>query len=43
MGGVLYSAFGSYSAMYLIGGVAPLALALVLFLLIWGKLKQRLY
>ena len=43
MGGVLYSALGRYSAMYLIGGVAPLALALVLFLLIWGKLKQRLY
>ena len=43
LGGLLYSVFGRYSAMYLLGGIAPLVLALVLFLLIWGKLKQRLY
>ena len=43
LGGLLYSAFGRYSAMYLVGGIAPLVLALALFLLIWGKLKQRLY
>ena len=43
LGGLLYSAFGRYSAMYLAGGIVPLVLALVLFLLIWGKLKQRLY
>ena len=43
LGGFLYSAFGRYSAMYLIGGIAPLALCLLCFLLIWGKLKQRLY
>ena len=43
LGGLLYSAFDRYSAMYLLGGIAPLVLALVLFLLIWGKLKQRLY
>lgn len=43
LGGFLYSAFGSYSAMYLIGGVVPLAVCLLCFLLIWGKLKQRLY
>ncbi len=43
MGGLLYSAFGRYSAMYLAGGIAPLALALALFLLIWGRLKKRLY
>ena len=35
--------FGSSSALYLIGGVAPLAVCLLCFLLIWGKLKQRLY
>jgi MFS family permease len=43
MGGLLYSAFGRYSGMFLAGGIAPLVLALALFLLIWGKLKQRLY
>ncbi len=43
MGGFLYSAFGRYSAMYLIGGIAPLILCLLVFLLIWGKLKERLY
>ena len=43
LGGFLYSAFGRYSAMYLIGGIAPLVLCLLCFLLIWGKLKERLY
>lgn len=42
LGGVLYAA-GDYSSMYLIGGIAPLAAGLLLFLLIWGKLKDKLY
>jgi len=43
LGGLLYSTFGSYSPMYLIGGIAPLCMALILFCAIWGKLKSRLF
>ena len=43
LGGFLYGALGRYAAMYLIGGIAPLVLCLGCFLLIWGKLKDRLY
>ena len=43
LGGLLYDHFGTYSAMYLLGGIAPLCVTLVLFLLVWGKLKRRLY
>ena len=42
LGGLLYSA-GSYSSMYLIGGIVPLALGLVLFLLTWRRLKDHLF
>ena len=42
LGGILYEA-GSYSSMYLIGGIVPLALGLALFLLAWRKLKDHLF
>jgi MFS family permease len=42
LGGLLYSA-GSYSSMYLIGGIAPLALGTALFLLTWRRLKDHLF
>ena len=43
IGGFLYAGMGSYSDMYLWGGIVPLALALVIFALTWGKLKKRLF
>ncbi|MBR4692414.1 MAG: MFS transporter [Oscillospiraceae bacterium] len=43
LGGLLYNAFGSYSSVFLIGGIVPLAATFLLFILIWGKLKNRLY
>ena len=42
LGGVLYRS-GSYSNMYLIGGIAPLVLAFLIFALSWGKMKNKLY
>ena len=42
LGGVLYRS-GSYSNMYLIGGIAPLVLAFLIFALSWGRMKNRLY
>ena len=42
LGGLLYSA-GSYSSMYLIGGIAPLLLGLALFLLTWRRLRDHLF
>lgn len=43
LGGIIYNAAGTYSAMFLAGGIVPPLLALVLFLLIWPGLKKRLY
>ena len=42
IGGLLYK-YGTYSSMYLFGGIIPLALALVIFAIIWPKQKNHLY
>lgn len=42
IGGFVYK-YTNYSLMYLITGVVPLALGLVIFILTWKRLKQRLY
>lgn len=42
LGGMIYAA-GSYPSMFLIGGVAPLAAGLALFLVCWPRLKTRLF
>ena len=42
LGGILYAS-GSYSSMYLIGGIVPLGVGLGLFLLTWGRMKDKLY
>lgn len=42
LGGILYAS-GSYSSMYLIGGIVPLEVGLGLFLLTWGRMKDKLY
>lgn len=42
MGGVLYK-YGTYSSMYLLGGILPLAITLILFVLTQKRLMNRLY
>lgn len=42
-GGMVYAATGTYSTMYLINGLVPTMAALLLFLVCWPKLKNRLY
>ena len=42
IGGMLYKS-GTYSTMYLYGGIVPLAVAFIIFAIIWPKQKNHLY
>lgn len=42
IGGMLYKS-GTYSTMYLYGGIVPLAVAFIIFAVIWPKQKNHLY
>lgn len=43
LGGMTYAATGTYSAMFLINGLIPMSLGLILFVVTWPKLKNRLF
>ena len=43
LAGMVYDRSGTYSVMYLVNGIVPLAVTLLLFLLVWKRLKERLY
>ena len=42
IGGMLYKS-GTYSTMYLYGGIVPLAVAFIIFAIIWPKQKNHLF